>query len=76
MDNYENMTTDDILYQLEWSDPNEFSYNYSMWAFKELENLKNIINEIDRIVHNEKVSGIESKLIIKDILEKVGVNDG
>ena len=35
---------------------------------KELERLGNIINEIKKVVDNEKVSGIEAKLIIKDIL--------
>lgn len=36
---------------------------------KEIERLENIVNEIRNIVNNEKVSGIEAKLIIKDILE-------
>lgn len=35
---------------------------------KEIEKLENIINEIKNVVNNEKVSGIEAKLIIKDIL--------
>ena len=35
---------------------------------KEIERLENIVNEIRNIVNNEKVSGIEAKLIIKDIL--------
>jgi hypothetical protein len=37
---------------------------------KEIERLGNIVNEIRNVVNNEKVSGIESKLIIKDILDK------
>ena len=36
---------------------------------KEIERLENIVNEIRNVVNNEKVSGIEAKLIIKDILE-------
>ena len=35
---------------------------------KEIERLGDIINEIKKVVDNEKVSGIEAKLIIKDIL--------
>lgn len=35
---------------------------------KEIENLENVINDIKKVVNNEKVSGIEAKLIIKDIL--------
>lgn len=35
---------------------------------KEIERLENIVNEIRKVVDNEKVSGIEAKLIIKDIL--------
>lgn len=34
-----------------------------------IEELVTVINDIKRIVDNEKISGIESKLIIKDILE-------
>jgi hypothetical protein len=37
---------------------------------KEIERLGNIVNEIRNVVNNEKVSGIEAKLIIKDILDK------
>lgn len=32
--------------------------------------LEKTVNEIRKVVNNEKVSGIESKLIIKDILDK------
>jgi len=32
--------------------------------------LEKAINEIRKVVNNEKVSGIEAKLIIKDILDK------
>lgn len=32
--------------------------------------LEKTINEIRKVVNNEKVSGIEAKLIIKDILDK------
>jgi len=32
--------------------------------------LEKAINEIRNVVNNEKVSGIEAKLIIKDILDK------
>lgn len=34
----------------------------------EMESLVKTINDIKKIVDNEKVSGIEAKLIIKDIL--------
>lgn len=34
----------------------------------EMESLAKTINDIKNIVNNEKVSGIEAKLIIKDIL--------
>jgi len=37
---------------------------------KEIERLGNIVHEIRNVVNNEKVSGIEAKLIIKDILDK------
>ena len=32
--------------------------------------LENVVHEIRNVVNNEKVSGIEAKLIIKDILDK------
>lgn len=37
---------------------------------KEIERLENVVHEIRNVVNNEKVSGIEAKLIIKDILDK------
>lgn len=33
--------------------------------------LIDILNKIKNIVNNEKISGIEAKLIIKDILDKI-----
>ena len=35
----------------------------------DIENLVKVICDIQNVVNNEKVSGIEAKLIIKDILE-------
>lgn len=35
---------------------------------EEIERLENVVHEIRNVVNNEKVSGIEAKLIIKDIL--------
>lgn len=37
---------------------------------EEIERLENVVHEIRNVVNNEKVSGIEAKLIIKDILDK------
>ena len=42
------MTTEEIKEQLEWSDSHEFSYGYSMWAFKEIERLNNIIEKLEQ----------------------------
>ena len=42
------MTNKEIIEQLEWSDQCEFSYGYSMWSFKEIERLNNIINELEK----------------------------
>ena len=36
---------------------------------EESEELKKILDKIKKIIDNEKVSGIEAKLMIKDILE-------
>jgi len=33
-------------------------------------NLENTLDKIKKIIENEKVSGIEAKLMIKDILEE------
>lgn len=41
--NYENMSNEEIKEQLEWSDHHEFSYNYAIWAFEEIDRLNNII---------------------------------
>ena len=40
MNNYKNMSNEEIKEQLEWSDQHEFSYGYSIWAFNELKQLK------------------------------------
>lgn len=48
--NYENMSNEEIKEQLEWSDHHEFSYNYAIWAFEEIDRLNNIINQIDNFV--------------------------
>lgn len=40
----------------------------SRYVIEEIERLKNVVHEIRNVVNNEKVSGIEAKLIIKDIL--------
>ena len=55
------------------NDPNNYDYDdrdlISMkLVLEEIERLGNIVNEIRNVVNNEKVSGIEAKLIIKDIL--------
>lgn len=34
-------------------------------------NLENTLDKIKKIIENEKVSGIEAKLMIKDILEVI-----
>lgn len=39
------------------------------------EELKKILDKIKDIVNNEKVSGIEAKLMIKDILEEKKKNE-
>lgn len=57
------------------NDPNNYDYDdrdlISMkLVLEEIERLGNIVNEIRNVVNNEKVSGIEAKLIIKDILDK------
>lgn len=44
-ENYENMSNEEIKEQLEWSDHHEFSYNYAIWAFEEIDRLNNIINK-------------------------------
>lgn len=36
-------------------------------------NLENTLDKIKKIIENEKVSGIEAKLMIKDILEEKSV---
>lgn len=53
--NYENMSNEEIKEQLEWSDHHEFSYNYAIWAFEEIDRLNNIINELEKYIHNELV---------------------
>lgn len=45
MKTYQNMNNEEIKEQLEWSDQHEFSYGYSMWAFKEIERLNNRIDK-------------------------------
>lgn len=34
-------------------------------------NLENTIERIEELVNNEKITGIESKLIIKDLLKEI-----
>lgn len=34
-------------------------------------NLKNTLDKIKQIINNEKITGIEAKLMIKDILEGI-----
>ena len=36
-----------------------------------INNLENTIKRTDEIVNNEKITGIESKLIIKDLLKEI-----
>lgn len=38
---------------------------------EESEELKKILERIKKIVDNEKITGIEAKLMIKDILEEI-----
>lgn len=45
-------------------------YDFMNYQDKEIERLENVVHEIRNVVNNEKVSGIEAKLIIKDILDK------
>lgn len=40
MNNYKNMSDEEIKEQLEWSDHHEFSYGYSIWAFEKIKQLK------------------------------------
>lgn len=35
-----------------------------------IEDLAKVLNDIFNVVNNEKVSGIEAKMIVKDILDK------
>lgn len=37
---------------------------------EESEELKKILDKIKKIIENEKITGIEAKLMIKDILEE------
>ena len=52
-ENYENMSNEEIKEQLEWSDHHEFSYNYAIWAFEEINRLNNIINELEKYIKTE-----------------------
>ena len=50
MNNYKNMSNEEIKEQLEWSDQHEFSYGYSIWAFNELKQLKKQKDEIFKYI--------------------------
>ena len=69
MKNYKNMNNEEIKEQLEWSDQYEFSYGYSMWAFKEIERLNNIINELEKWLEKEieDDSGVVVGIIYKRV---------
>lgn len=62
MNNYKNMSNEEIKRQLEWSDQYEFSYGYSMWAFKEIERLNNIINKIRKWLEEDYKSTIDNEV--------------
>lgn len=47
MKQYKNMSNKEILNQIEWSDNNEFSYDYSLWAFNEIKRLNTIIETLN-----------------------------
>lgn len=60
MNNYKNMSDEEIKEQLEWSDHHEFSYEYSIWAFEKIKQLKkqkdDIVEYISKHCVNEKIS--------------------
>ena len=60
--NYENMSNEEIKEQLEWSDHHEFSYNYAIWAFEEIDRLnkeyERIYNENCKLRENHNINDI------------------
>ena len=77
-----NMSREEIIEQLEWSDSHEFSYDYAFYALEEIDRLNNIIEELEKYIKidlkdrlgqyslDTKYSFGESD-IYKDILNKL-----
>lgn len=62
-ENYENMTNREIKEQLEWSDHHEFSYNYAIWAFEEIDRLT---KEYERMYNELVYSKVEIDRLDKE----------
>ena len=58
MNQYKNMSNKEIMEQIEWSDNHEFTYDYSLWAFNEIDRLNKIIDELEKDL-NYQINDLE-----------------
>jgi hypothetical protein len=67
------MSNEEIKEQLEWSDHHEFSYNYAIWAFEEIDRLNNLINGLEEYIkpYLYMLNGIQDR----DIYEQCQLDD-
>lgn len=72
-ENYENMSNEEIKEQLEWSDHHEFSYNYAIWAFEEINRLNNIINELEKWIKENNLGKYRTENVVDtdELLDKL-----
>ena len=80
MNNYKNMSNEEIKEQLEWSDQYEFSYGYSIWAFNEIEQLKKQKDDVVEYIKSINIVGMRSgktlfAKILNDLLRMLGEKD-
>lgn len=68
--NYKNMSKEEILYQLEWSDQHEFSYGYAVWAFKKLNKYEERIDKaIDLLKYGADATYLVTDVFCNDVIE-------
>ena len=71
------MTQEEQIRQLEWSDQHEFSYSYAWYLLKENKQLKERINKAIEYIENGDLLYLASKcsIIYKDNIEIVAICD-
>ena len=66
-----NMSREEIIEQLKWSDPYEFSYDYAFYALEKIDKLNNIINELGKYLIEMSDRSWNDNGAYDDVLDKL-----